>query len=103
MSQLSEIKCPHCEHWSVWTDKVDDKCTNCGEYLEPGRLAHREQMKVADAQRKNYYMEIKDTDETIVQLYKILINSVRWGAYYAVMLFFVFVAAILFVIGLIAI
>ena len=103
MSQLSEIKCPHCGKWSPWTNKVDDKCSSCGQYLEPDRVAHHEQQKVADAQRKNYYMDIKESDETIVQLYKIFINSVRFGAYYVVMLFFVIVAAMLFIVGLIAV
>jgi predicted RNA-binding Zn-ribbon protein involved in translation (DUF1610 family) len=103
MSQLSEIKCPHCGKWSPWTNKVDDKCSSCGQYLEPGRVAHHAQQQVAEAQRKNYYMEIKESDETIVQLYKILVNSVRWGAYYVVMLFFVLAAVMLFIVGLIAI
>jgi len=103
MSQVSEIKCPNCGEWNKWTDKVDDKCKACGEYLEPGRFVRAEEIKkIKAANKKNEYFVMKDSDETIVQLYKLFLNSILWGSYYVVMLFFIFIAGMLLIVGLIA-
>ncbi|MBV8390294.1 MAG: hypothetical protein JO080_10885 [Mucilaginibacter sp.] len=102
MSLVSEIKCPKCGAWSPSTGEVDAKCVKCGAYLEPERVAHEEEVKLAESQRTGYYMVISENDEQLTQIYKIFVNAVRWSAYYSVMLFFLFIAAIIFIIGLIA-
>jgi methionyl-tRNA synthetase len=102
MSLVNEIKCPHCEAWNQSTGMVDAKCANCSEYLEPARVEHEEEKRLAAARNENYYLKINDNDETLTQLFKIFVNSVRWSAYYAVMLFFIFVAGILLIVGIIA-
>lgn len=102
MSLVSEIKCPHCGAWSPSTGMVDAKCVKCGTHLEPERVAHYEEVKLAESQRPGYYLVISENDEQLTQIYKIFINAIRWSAYYSVMLFFLFVAAIIFIIGLIA-
>ena len=99
---VNEIKCPECGAWNQSTGMVDAKCTSCHEYLEPERLAHAEDVKIAEARRSNYYLEVSENDETLTQIFKIWINSIRWTAYYTVMLFFIFVASIIFIIGIIA-
>lgn len=103
MSQVSEIKCPGCGEWNTGTGKVDATCVKCNEYLEPELVTHEEEKKAAEAQKQNYYMVIKDTDETIVQIFKLFINSVRWGAYYVVMLFFIFITVLLVIVGVVAV
>jgi hypothetical protein len=102
MSLVSEIKCPGCGAWSPSTGEVDAKCVKCGAYLEPERVAHVEEVKLAESQRVSYYLTISDNDEQLTQIYKLFVNAVRWSAYYSVMLFFLFIAAIIFIIGLIA-
>ena len=102
MSLVSEIKCPHCGAWSPSTGMVDAKCVKCNSDLEPERKAHDEDVKFAEANRLGYYLTISENDEQLTQIYKIFVNAVRWSAYYSVMLFFIFVAAIIFIIGLIA-
>jgi hypothetical protein len=100
---VNEIKCPECGAWNQSTGMVDAKCTSCHEYLEPERVVHAEEMKIAEARRENYYLVVNDNDETLTQIFKIFVNSIRWSAYYMVMLFFIFVASIIFIIGLIAV
>jgi len=102
MSLVSEIKCPHCGAWNPSTGKVDAKCVKCGRYLEPERVAHDEEVKFAESQRQGYYLAISENDEQLTQIYKIFANAIRWSAYYSVMLFFLIMAAIIFIVGLIA-
>lgn len=102
MSQTSEIKCPHCGKWSESTGNVDATCNACGHYIEPERHAHGEERKIAIAQQGNYYLVIKDSDETITEIFKMFINSIRWSAYYMVMLFFIIVGAMIFIFGILA-
>lgn len=103
MSQVSEIKCPHCGAWNTGTGKVDATCVKCNEYLEPELVAREEEKKIAIAQKQGYYMVIKDSDETIVQIFKMFVNSIRWSAYYVAMLFFVFAAILLLIFGIVAV
>ncbi|MBS1521877.1 MAG: hypothetical protein JST50_12820 [Bacteroidetes bacterium] len=102
MSLVSEIKCPHCGAWNPSTGVVDAKCVKCDAYLEPERNAHYEDVKFAEANRQGYYLTISENDEQLTQIYKIFANAIRWSAYYSVMLFFLIMAAIIFIIGLIA-
>jgi hypothetical protein len=103
MSQVNEIKCPDCGAWNQSTGVVDAKCVSCGAFLEPERVAHAEEVKLAEARKGSYYLVINENDETITQIFKIFINSVRWGAYYLVMLFFLIVAGALLIWGIVAI
>lgn len=102
MSLVSEIKCPECGAWSPSTGMVDAKCVKCGAYLEPERVIHDEEVKLAESKRQGYYLNISENDEQLTQIYKIFANAIRWSAYYSVMLFFIAMAGIIFIIGLIA-
>jgi hypothetical protein len=65
-------------------------------------MAHDEDVKLAESHRQGYYLTINENDEQLTQIYKIFANAIRWSAYYSVMLFFIFMAGIIFIIGLIA-
>ena len=99
MSEISEIKCPSCGQWNAWTDKDDDKCASCGEYLEPERYVRAEKTKIQDA--KMNYLVINETDENIVQIGKIFVNGLRFGSYLGAAVFFVFITALIVVFGFI--
>ena len=103
MSQVNEIKCPDCGAWNPSAGIVDAKCVKCGAYLEPERVAHEEDVKLAESRKQNYYLVINENDEQLTQIFKIFVNSVRWGAYYLVMLFFLLVAGALLIWGIVAI
>lgn len=102
MSLVSEIKCPCCGAWNTSTGMVDARCVKCNSYLEPERLAHYEEVKFAEAHKQGYYLTISENDEQLTQIYKLFANAIRWSAYYSVMLFFLVMAAIIFIIGIIA-
>jgi hypothetical protein len=103
MSQVSEIKCPHCHEWVQGSGKVDDKCANCNGYLEPERFLHESEKRVTDDsnKKKDFYV-LKESDETIVQLFKMFVNSFRFGSYYTILLFFIFITVLLVAFGLLA-
>jgi hypothetical protein len=102
MSQLNEIKCSHCGHWVVWNCKVDDKCSHCGHYLDEGRLIQFQQKQAADEAKKNDdFFTVKDSDETLTQIYKTFLNIFRWGTFYGVPVIFIVVGAFVVVYGLI--
>jgi hypothetical protein len=103
MSQVSEIKCPHCNEWVQWSGKVDDKCVNCSEYLEPERFAYESEKRFTeDANKKKDFYVLRDSDETVTQLYKMFVNSFRVGSYYVMLLFVIFIAFLITIFGLLA-
>jgi predicted RNA-binding Zn-ribbon protein involved in translation (DUF1610 family) len=103
MSQVSEIKCPHCGEWSQWTGKVDAKCVSCGQYIEPVRFVHDSEKKLAeDTNKKKDFYVLRDSDETITQLFKMFVNSFRFGSYYVMLLFVIFIAVLITIFGLLA-
>jgi hypothetical protein len=103
MSQISEIKCPHCGKWNQWTGKVDAKCANCGEYIEPARFVHDSEKKLTeDTNKKKDFYVLRDSDETITQLFKMFVNSFRFGSYYVMLLFVIFIAVLITIFGLLA-
>jgi hypothetical protein len=102
MSLVSEIKCPECGHWSQSTGKADAKCSNCGAHLEPERFSHETTTAFANANKKDDYFVVKDSDETITQIFKLFMNPLRWGSYYVALLFFILIAGMLAIFGILA-
>jgi hypothetical protein len=102
MSLVSEIKCPNCGKWSTWTGKVDDTCAACGKHLEPQLFLRESERKLAAANNKEDYFVVKESDETITQLFKIFMNPLKWGSFYVALLFFILVAGVLMIFGLLA-
>ena len=103
MSLVNEIKCTKCGHWNQSTGKTDARCVNCGEYLEPERFSHASEIALANANVKDDYFVVKDSDETITQIFKLFMNPLRWGSYYIALLFFILVAGMLIVFGLLSV
>lgn len=102
MSQTSEIKCPECGQWSQWASKIDETCVHCGANLEPERLQYAtERMHYEANRKKSDFLVVKDSDETIVEIFKIFLSPIRYATYYGVALIFVAVAIMLVVFGLI--
>jgi hypothetical protein len=103
MSQVSEIKCPHCGEWNQLSGNIDDKCTHCSKHLEPERFMHESEKRLTeDANKKKDFYVLRDSDETITQLYKMFVNSFRAGAYYVMLLFAIFIAVLITIFGLLA-
>ncbi len=102
MSQVSEIKCPVCGKWSNWTGKVDETCPNCNAHLDPGHLQYAEERKRnAESIKKDSYLIVKDTDDTIVQMGKQFIGWLKWGTFYGISVIYFFIAFMIVVFGLV--
>jgi hypothetical protein len=99
MSQISEIKCPVCGEWCKWTGKIDEKCPNCNEHLDPVRFQYAEEKRItAEMDRNNSYLIIKETDDPIVQMLKQFVNWLMWSTFYgiSVIYFVIFIIVIAF-------
>ena len=98
MSQIREIKCPHCGEWTLWNGDVDDRCLYCGQFLEPQRFSREVEKKIAaEVKKENDYFAIKPTDGPVTQRIKGSLNSLRWLIYYLQIAFFVFITMLLLI------
>src|ERR1700744_4236629 len=94
MSQVSEIKCPHCGKWTLWNGHVDDRCLFCDEFIEPQRFSREVEKKIAnEVKKENDYFAIKAGDGPFKRRIKHFFNSFRWAVYYLEIAFFIFITA----------
>jgi len=103
MSQVREIKCPHCGEWTMWAGGVDDRCLYCAEFLEPQRFSREVEKKINnELLKENDYLFIKPGDGAFTRWYKSSLNFIRWIFFYVQILFFLFVTLLLVLISLFA-
>ena len=101
MSQVSELKCPHCGEWTLWKGHIDDRCLYCGEFLEPNRFSREVEKKIVEEVKKeNDYFALKPNDAPFIRRIKVFLNSFRWMVFYMQIAFFVFVTLIIVLISL---
>jgi DNA-directed RNA polymerase subunit RPC12/RpoP len=104
MTQVSEIKCPHCGEWTMWKGQVDDRCLYCGEFLEPDRFSREVEKKiVGEVKKENDYFALKPGDGPLKRRAKIFLNSFRWAAFYLQIAFFIFITLLIVLISLFAV
>ncbi|MBC6609806.1 hypothetical protein H8B15_02655 [Hymenobacter sp. BT507] len=90
-------KCPHCQQWSAWNQRPNDRCEHCGGFLDP-----RAQRRVEDENRKANepeapsVFEIQSDDNVVVRFFKRMgrVGQVVFGAILAF-----FVAVVTFAAG----
>jgi hypothetical protein len=103
MSAVNEIKCPHCGKWTTWNCRIDDKCQECGEYLEPHRFSHAAEKKARkEDNKKTEYFAIKATDGPLTQEVKGFLQAFGWIVFYSEMAFYIGVTGVILVLGIIA-
>ncbi|HEY4323799.1 MAG TPA: hypothetical protein VGN20_07425 [Mucilaginibacter sp.] len=101
MSQISEIKCPHCGKWSTGTGKTDEKCPHCHEYLNPVRVQYLEENRVkTETNKKNNFLVINENDDPIIQMFKQFINWLAWTTFYGISVIYIVIALMVIVYGL---
>jgi hypothetical protein len=101
MSQVREIKCPHCGEWTLWQGDIDDRCLYCGEFLESRQFSREVEKKIRnEVLKENDYFFIKPEDGPVKRLLKRVLNSLRWWAFYLQIVFFIFVTLILVLISI---
>jgi len=102
MSQVREIKCPHCGQWTMWNGDIDDRCLYCDEFIEPQRFSREIEKKInTELLKENDFFFIKPGDGPFKRAYKRFFNSLRWVAYYVQIIFFLFVTLLLVLLSLI--
>ncbi|MBS1521876.1 MAG: hypothetical protein JST50_12815 [Bacteroidetes bacterium] len=103
MSQVCEIKCPHCGKWTLWKGEVDDRCLYCYTFLEPQRFSREIEKKIVTQVKKdNDYFALKPTDSEFKHEVKIFFNSFRWLVYYCEIAFFIFITTLLVLLAFLA-
>jgi hypothetical protein len=103
MSQIREIKCPHCGKWTMWNGDVDDRCLYCGEFLEPQRFSREVERKIStELLKENDYFFVKPGDGTFKRWCKQFLNWLRWWAYYVQIAFFIFITLLLVLLSIFA-
>jgi hypothetical protein len=101
MSQVREIKCPHCGKWTLWNGQTDDRCLYCSEFIEPKRLPKEVEQKIGkEVAREKDYFFIKPGDGKIKREIKLFLNSLRWLVYYFQIAFFSFISLLLLLLSL---
>jgi hypothetical protein len=104
LTQVREIKCPHCREWTMWNGHVDDRCLFCGEFLEPNRFSREVEKKInIELLKEDDYLFVKPGDNLFMRLCKRVFNTLRWWAYYMQIAFFLFVTFLLVLISLVAV
>ena len=104
MSQVREIKCPHCGEWTLWNGNVDDRCLFCNEFLEPQRFSREIEKKVVtEVKKENDYFALNPSDNYLKRRIKLLFNSFRWMVFYLQIAFFIFITAIIVLVSLLVV
>lgn len=101
MAPIREIKCPHCGTWTMWQGDLDDRCINCGEFLEPKRLPHEVEKRVnKELLKEDSYLFIKPADGEVKRKAKGFLKGLSWVVISLQVLFFVFVTALIVLISI---
>lgn len=101
MTQIREIKCPHCRQWTTWQGGVDDRCLHCGEFIEPNRFSREVEKRVnRQLLKEDGYLHTKPTDGELKREAKSFLRGLSWVVISLQVLFFVFVSALIVLISL---
>lgn len=88
-------KCPHCQQWSAWQLRADDRCEHCGQLLDP--RAYQSQLLQAERASQKppalLLVEVSPTDRGLKRLFKTIVRNGQL-AFAAIMTFFVWLATI---------
>ena len=79
-------KCPHCGEWTVWNNKLNDRCTHCSELLDQRRIKEVELHHEREREHKaNDLYAIRETDgpfmivwRRIMLVFHIIFGGIAW-------------------------
>ena len=101
MTQVREIKCPHCGEWTMWQGGLDDRCLFCAEFLETRQFSREVEKRInKQLLKEDDYLFIRPGDGPVKRLFKRTLNRLRWVTISLQVAFFIFVTAIIVAISL---
>lgn len=87
----------------MWQGGLDDRCINCGEFLETRRFSREIEKRInKELKAEDDYFAIKPTDGAMKRLFKKTFNTFRWSMYYVQLVIFTLVTILIFVISLLS-
>jgi hypothetical protein len=100
MSQVREIKCPHCGKWTLWQGDIDDRCFYCDGFLETHQFSIQVEKKIRkEVIVENDYFFVNPDDGFFKKWAKIIFNRLRWGLIYFQIAIFIVVTLIIVLIS----
>lgn len=104
MTQISEIKCPHCTQWTTWTGKIDEKCQYCHGILDPHRFSHEAEkhIKKPENPKKAHFFSPNPKDGSVKRELKSLLNSMGWIFFYSEIAFYACVIGVILILAFLA-
>ena len=93
---FSSKKCPHCQQWSGWQQRPNDRCEHCGELLDPqAQCSVLAREELAKQQMPSILLiEVKPDDGAVVRFLKTIIRGGQL-AFGAILAFLVWFATVL--------
>jgi hypothetical protein len=87
----------------MWQGGVDDRCIDCGEFLETRRFSREIEKKINnELKAEDDYFAPKPNDGPATRLFKQIFNTFRWSAYYVQLVIFTFVTLLIFAISMLS-
>ncbi|OUJ73117.1 hypothetical protein [Hymenobacter crusticola] len=71
-------KCPHCGQWSAWALHHEDRCTHCGELLDPQayqQVIQRDAAEQENEKAPRVFIKIDPADGLFTRLWKYVVLS----------------------------
>ena len=100
MSQVREIRCPHCGKWTLWQGDIDDRCFFCDGFLETHQFSIQVEKKIRkEVILENDYFFVNPGDGFFLRHGKNFFNALRWFIIYFQIAIFIFVTLIIVIIS----
>lgn len=101
MTVKREIKCPHCKEWTLWNGNMNDRCLQCGVFIEKEAFSNKVEKEIKkQVTLENDPLIIKADDSAAVRFCKRVLTSLRKLLYYLQIAFVAFISLVLWLISL---
>jgi len=81
-----EKKCPHCNQWTSWNQKLNDRCGHCNELLDAQRVKETEEFLAREkTYKRSDWFTIKEDDNIFMRatrrvalFFHIVFGAISW-------------------------
>ena len=101
MSVKREIKCPHCNEWTLWRGEIYDRCLYCGEFLQNEDFTKKVENEIREqVKEENDIFFVKPSDSEFIGVSKRFLRKFRKFAVFAQAALIAFMSLLLWIIGM---